>query len=99
MVAAVPNTSFLEVHGFRLERFKLHPLTFEAGEAIAPSRPGDGVVFDWDALEAHRVSCDRPNRESETAPARRHSLLARTEGNGPRLVEADCEERAGHVVD
>ena len=28
----------------------------DGAEAIAPSRPGHGVSFDWDALEAHRVS-------------------------------------------
>jgi L-alanine-DL-glutamate epimerase-like enolase superfamily enzyme len=54
LLAAAPNASFLEVHGFGLERFLAHPLRIEAGEAVAPDRPGHGVEFDWTALEAHR---------------------------------------------
>jgi L-alanine-DL-glutamate epimerase-like enolase superfamily enzyme len=55
LLAAVPNASYLEVHGFGLERFIREPLLLEDGEALAPSRPGHGVVFDWEALEEHRV--------------------------------------------
>ena len=54
LLAAVPNASFLEVHGFGLERFLPHPLSIEDGEAIAPERPGHGVEFDWGALEKLR---------------------------------------------
>ena len=54
LLAAVPNASYLEAHGFGLERFIRHPLQIENGEAIAPERPGHGIAFDWDALEAHR---------------------------------------------
>jgi L-alanine-DL-glutamate epimerase-like enolase superfamily enzyme len=54
LLAAIPNATYLEVHGFGLERFLRHPLKIEAGEAIAPDRPGHGVEFDWKALEAHR---------------------------------------------
>jgi L-alanine-DL-glutamate epimerase-like enolase superfamily enzyme len=56
LLAAVPNASFLEVHGFGLERFIRAPLVLEEGRAIAPDRPGHGVEFDWDALEACRVA-------------------------------------------
>ncbi len=56
LLAAVPNASYLEVHGFGLERFIRHPMTLDQGEAIAPERPGHGVELDWDALEAHRDS-------------------------------------------
>ncbi len=55
LLAAVPNASYLEVHGFGLERFVRHPLVLEDGAAVAPRRPGHGVVFDWQALEAHRA--------------------------------------------
>ncbi len=55
LLAAVPNASYLEVHGFGLERYIAQPLQLHNGEAIAPNRPGHGVDFDWDALEAHRV--------------------------------------------
>lgn len=55
LLAAVPNPSYLEAHGFGLERFIRHPLRFEDGEAVAPDRPGHGVVLDWGALEPHRA--------------------------------------------
>ena len=54
LLAAVPNASFLEVHGFGLERFIRNPLDIVDGVATAPDRPGHGVEMDWDALEAHR---------------------------------------------
>jgi len=54
LLAAVPNASYLEVHGFGLERFLRHPLQLEDGEAVAPERPGHGVELDWGALEPHR---------------------------------------------
>ncbi len=56
LLAAVPNASYLEVHGFGLERFVRTPLTLADGRAIAPDRPGHGVEFDWDALEGCRVA-------------------------------------------
>ena len=55
LLAAVPNASYLEVHGFGLERFMEQPLTIENGAAVAPDRPGHGVGFDWAALAPHRV--------------------------------------------
>ncbi|MBF2760847.1 MAG: mandelate racemase/muconate lactonizing enzyme family protein [Ectothiorhodospiraceae bacterium AqS1] len=55
LLAAVPNASLLEVHGFGLERFIEEPLAIREGFALAPSRPGHGIRFDLDALEAHRV--------------------------------------------
>lgn len=54
LLAAVPNASYLEAHGFGLERFLANPLKIEDGEAVAPDRPGHGVEFDWDALERLR---------------------------------------------
>jgi len=55
LLAAVPNASYLEVHGFGLERFIAEPLTIRDGLAQAPERPGHGVSLDWRALEAHRA--------------------------------------------
>lgn len=52
LLAALPNRSYLEVHGFGLDRFVAEPLRIEEGFAIAPDRPGHGVEFDWRALEA-----------------------------------------------
>jgi len=52
LLAAVPNASFLEVHGFGLDGLLVVPLSLEDGKAIAPERPGHGVMFDWTKLEA-----------------------------------------------
>ena len=54
LLAAVPNKSYLEVHGFGLERYIAEPLTIVDGYATAPERPGHGVEFDWEALEEMR---------------------------------------------
>jgi L-alanine-DL-glutamate epimerase-like enolase superfamily enzyme len=56
LLAAVPNASYLEVHGFGLERFIAHPLEIRDGEATAPDRPGHGVEFDWKRLEGLRAT-------------------------------------------
>jgi L-alanine-DL-glutamate epimerase-like enolase superfamily enzyme len=55
LLAAVPNRSYLEAHGFGLERFIEHPLVIEDGCALAPERPGHGVAFDWPGLEPWRA--------------------------------------------
>lgn len=55
LLAAVPNASYLEVHGFGLERFVAHPLEVRDGVALAPERPGHGVDLDRRGLEALRV--------------------------------------------
>ena len=55
LLAAVPNRSYLEVHGFGLDRFIAEPLRIEAGAAVAPDRPGHGITFDWKALDAVRA--------------------------------------------
>jgi L-alanine-DL-glutamate epimerase-like enolase superfamily enzyme len=56
LLAACPNRSFLEVHGFGLDRYIETPLAMKDGAAIAPDRPGHGVTFDWKALGKLRVS-------------------------------------------
>lgn len=56
LLAALPNRSYLEAHGFGLERYLAHPLRLEAGCALAPDRPGHGVTLDWPALERLRAS-------------------------------------------
>jgi L-alanine-DL-glutamate epimerase-like enolase superfamily enzyme len=55
LLAACPNRSYLEAHGFGLDRFVEHPLHIEDGRAVAPDRPGHGVSFDWAALEPLRA--------------------------------------------
>jgi L-alanine-DL-glutamate epimerase-like enolase superfamily enzyme len=51
LLAAAPNRSYLEAHGFGLERYIARPLEIVDGFAVAPSRPGHGIEFDWAALE------------------------------------------------
>ncbi|MEM6354773.1 MAG: mandelate racemase/muconate lactonizing enzyme family protein [Pseudomonadota bacterium] len=55
LLAACPNRSYLEAHGFGLENYVEEPLVIEDGHAIAPDRPGHGVAFDWERLEALRA--------------------------------------------
>lgn len=52
LLAAVPNRSFLEAHGFGLDRYIAEPLTIRDGFAVAPDRPGHGIAFDWAGLGA-----------------------------------------------
>lgn len=55
LLAACPNRSYLEAHGFGLDAYVEEPLNIEDGHAVAPERPGHGVAFDWDKLEQLRV--------------------------------------------
>jgi L-alanine-DL-glutamate epimerase-like enolase superfamily enzyme len=55
LLAACPNRSYLEAHGFGLERFVTEPFVIEEGFAVAADRPGHGVDFDWAGLEALRA--------------------------------------------
>lgn len=55
LLAACPNRSYLEAHGFGLDRFLAAPLRMEDGAAVAPDLPGHGVAFDWKRLEGERV--------------------------------------------
>jgi L-alanine-DL-glutamate epimerase-like enolase superfamily enzyme len=55
LLAACPNRSYLEAHGFGLERYIAEPLQIEDGVAIAPERPGHGIEFDWKGLEQIRA--------------------------------------------
>ena len=50
LLAACQNRSYLEAHGFGLDRYIEYPLILEQGMAMAPMRPGHGVSFDWKAL-------------------------------------------------
>ena len=50
LLAACPNRSFLETHGFGINSYIADPMRIEDGKAIATERPGHGVVFDWKKL-------------------------------------------------
>ena len=56
LLAAIPNASYLEVHGFGLDRFIAEPLHIENGLARAANRIGHGVNFNWQALTPHQAS-------------------------------------------
>ena len=55
LLAAVPNRSFLEIHGFGLDRFIDTPLSVNDGFVIASDQPGHGVGLLMDKLKPHRV--------------------------------------------
>ena len=55
LLAACPNGSFLEAHGFGLDKYISEPLRLEEGMAVAPNKPGHGMEFDWKRLESVRV--------------------------------------------
>jgi L-alanine-DL-glutamate epimerase-like enolase superfamily enzyme len=55
LLAACPNRSYLEAHGFGLERYIAEPLEIQEGFALAPNRPGHGIAFDWNGLEKIRA--------------------------------------------
>jgi L-alanine-DL-glutamate epimerase-like enolase superfamily enzyme len=55
LLAAIDHASFLEVHGFGLERFITHALAISDGQALVPDRPGHGVQLDWDRLATHAI--------------------------------------------
>jgi L-alanine-DL-glutamate epimerase-like enolase superfamily enzyme len=50
LLAACPNRSYLEAHGFGLDRYIADPLRLVEGAAVAPERPGHGIGFDWEGL-------------------------------------------------
>jgi L-alanine-DL-glutamate epimerase-like enolase superfamily enzyme len=54
LLAALPNRSYLEVHGFGLDRYIERPIVISEGVARAPDTLGHGVAFDWKALEKVR---------------------------------------------
>ncbi len=56
LLAAAPNRSYLEIHGFGLERYMAEPMGMRDGMALAPERPGHGVALDWKKLEPHRIA-------------------------------------------
>ena len=55
LLGAAPNRSYLEAHGFGLDRYIADPLRIEDGFAVAPDRPGHGIDFDWKGLEKLRA--------------------------------------------
>lgn len=54
LLAAIPNASYLEIHGFGLEKFMRQPLQFRHGKTTAPDRPGHGVELDAGTLKEYQ---------------------------------------------
>jgi L-alanine-DL-glutamate epimerase-like enolase superfamily enzyme len=54
LLAAIPNASYLELHGFGLERFMEASLSVQDGRTLPPDRPGHGVQFVWESLQPYR---------------------------------------------
>ena len=55
LLAACPNRSYLEAHGFGLEHYVTEPFVIKDGFAIASSKAGHGVDFDWEKLATLKV--------------------------------------------
>ncbi|WP_136440598.1 mandelate racemase/muconate lactonizing enzyme family protein [Pacificoceanicola onchidii] len=55
LLAACPNRTFMEAHGFGLDAYIETPLALSDGTARAPETPGHGIVFDWERLERLRA--------------------------------------------
>ena len=54
LLAGISNASYLEVHGFGLERFIERRIELKEGKAIAPDTPGHGVKLDLGKLKEYR---------------------------------------------
>ena len=54
LLAAAPNRTYMEAHGFSLDRYIAQPMAVTDGFTVAPERPGHGIELDWAALEMHR---------------------------------------------
>lgn len=68
LLAALPNRSFPEVHGFALDVDVEEPLRIRDGFALAPERPGHGIAFRREALAGHRQARARGRRSGITRP-------------------------------
>ena len=49
---SIPNSSYLEIHGFGLDNFIKNPLKIQNGIARAPNSYGHGIEFNWDELNS-----------------------------------------------
>jgi L-alanine-DL-glutamate epimerase-like enolase superfamily enzyme len=54
-LAAAPNRTYMEAHGFSLEAYITDPMPVIDGFVTAPDAPGHGINLDFSALEPYRV--------------------------------------------
>ena len=90
LLAAVPNASYLEAHGFGLERFIAHPLEIRDGVAIAPDRPGHGSSS---TARAWKV-CGPPSPASQNRENRSETELRVSQGNRSRSIVLEKSQYA-----
>ncbi|MDJ0628153.1 MAG: mandelate racemase/muconate lactonizing enzyme family protein [Rhodobacter sp.] len=55
LMAGQPQSGWLEVHSFPIDRYTRRPLVVKDHLAVAPNKPGTGVKFDWKVLAAYEV--------------------------------------------
>ena len=55
LMSGQSNAGWLEVHSFPIDTYTHRPLVVKGSLAIAPSKPGIGVEFNWDQLTPHEV--------------------------------------------
>jgi L-alanine-DL-glutamate epimerase-like enolase superfamily enzyme len=54
LMAATPNRTYMEMHGFSLDPFLAEPLQVVDGQVHVSEGPGHGIELEWDRLERFR---------------------------------------------
>ena len=91
LLAAVPNASYLEVHGFGLERFMAEPLAIRDGKATAPERPA--TASSWTGGRWRRCARDR-RHAAPASPVTAARASGRQARDGVRVaIHAERIER------
>ena len=55
LMSGQSNVGWLEVHSFPIDTYTRRPLVVDNSLAIASSKPGTGVEFDWDQVKPHEI--------------------------------------------
>ncbi len=61
LLAAIRNSSYLECHGFGLDRYMTNPPVMNDGVMVAGEQPGHGVAFDWEKLAEDKGKTGLPS--------------------------------------
>lgn len=56
LVAGQSSEGWIEVHSFPIDRYTTEPFRLDGDKALAPDRPGTGVVFDWTKLREFELN-------------------------------------------